>query len=238
MYHIAICDDNVEDGKNILEMTKQILFDRNLEAVCSLFESPYDLLEDIRNNKGRYDLMLLDILMGKMDGIQLAKALRAEGSRATLIYTSVSSDYAIDGYKVQASDYLLKPIDREVLADSIDRVLKKHDSLFVEVDGVLKKIQIFDVQYVEAAGNYVVLKTSETGETARVRATLSEAQSKLGQNSFARCHKGYLVNLGQIREVRLNHIILHSGDTVPLGRQYRAELQKNILEYIEKSIPG
>jgi len=237
MYQVAVCDDDINDGQHTLALVKQILFDRSIEASFSLFVSPRDLLEDIKKNSRKFDLLLLDILMGKTDGIQLAQTLRDEGSRAVLIYTTSSRDYALDGYKVQASDYLLKPIEKDTLEASIGRVLKRNDNLLVEVDGTLKSIPISDIRYAEASANYVALWTSNNEETARLRATLSETLKKLGEERFARCHKGYLVNLGHIREVRATQILLHDGSMIPLGRQYRAELQKNILAYIEKAIP-
>ncbi len=237
MYRVAICDDNAADGQRMLKLTKQILFERNLEADFSLYADPDDLLADIQKENNRYDLLLLDILFDKTDGINLAKSLRDKGERGAIIYTTDSRDYAVDGYKVQASDYLLKPIELKLLAESISRVLKRHDTLLVEVDGILRNIPISDIQYAESAGNYVILQIFNQKEVARMRATLSEAEQKLGPNRFARCHKGYLVNLGQIREVRTSHILLHDGAAVPLGRQYRIELRKRILNYVENAIP-
>jgi len=237
MYQVAICDDNINDGQHTLALAKQILLDRSIEADFSLFTSPRELLEDINQNSRQFDLLLLDILMGKTNGIQLAQALRNEGSRAALIYTTSSRDYALDGYKVQANDYLLKPIEKDTLDASIGRILKHYDNLLVEIDGMLKSISISEIRYAEASANYVILRTANHEETARLRATLSETLGKLGKERFARCHKGYLVNLEQIREVRATQILLHDGSTIPLGRQYRAELQKNILAYIEKAIP-
>ena len=138
---------------------------------------------------------------------------------------------------MQASDYLVKPIELAPLAASIGRVLKRQDTLLVEADGVMRNVPVADIQYVEAAGNYVVLQLTGQNRPVRMRATLSEALQKLGPDRFARCHKGYLVNLGQVREVQISHILLHSGGTIPLGRQFRTELQKKILNYVEKAIP-
>ena len=237
MYQVAVCDDDIKEGQHTLALAKQILLDRRIDASFSLFVNPRDLLEDIKKNSKKFDLLLLDILMEKTDGIQLAQALRDEGSRAALIYTTSSRDYALDGYKVQANDYLLKPIDKDTLDSSIGRVLKRYDNLLVELDGTLKSIPISEIQYAESCANYVALRTTNHEETARLRATLSETLIKLGEERFARCHKGYLVNLGQISEVWAAQILLHDGSVIPLGRQYRTELQKNILAYIEKSIP-
>ena len=237
VYRVAICDDNTTEGQHVLELTKQVLFERNLEADFSVFADPCDLLADIQKKNRSYDLLLLDMLFEKTDGICLAKTLRDKGERGAIIYTTSSQDYASDGYKVQASDYLVKPIELAPLAASIGRVLKRQDTLLVEADGVMRNVPVADIQYAESAGNYVALQIAGQKEPVRMRATLSEALQKLGTDRFARCHKGYLVNLGQVREIQISHILLHSGGTIPLGRQFRTELQKKILNYVEKAIP-
>ena len=237
MYRVAICDDNTAEGQQTLTLAKQVLLDRNLHAEFSIFSDPHDMTEHIRKGGGSYDLLLLDIVFDKTDGIQLAKLLREEGNRSAIIYTTTSPDYAMDGYKVQASDYLMKPIEATAFSDAIGRILRRQDTLFVEVDGTLKKIPVSEIHYAEAAGNYVILRTSDHTELARLRATLSETLHRLGIDRFARCHKGYIVHMRQIQEVRASQILLHSGDMIPLGRQYRAELQRSILDYVEKASP-
>lgn len=92
------------------------------------------------------------------------------------------------------------------------------------------------VQYCEADGHYVILRLDGQAEPARVRATLSEMQRKLGE-WFVRCHKGYVVNLAQVREIRSNGILLRSGMTIPLGRRYRSQLQEEMVRYVEKAVP-
>jgi len=75
MYQVAVCDDDINEGRHTLALAKQILLDRSIDASFSLFVSPRDLLEDIKKNSRKFDLLLLDILMGKTDGIQLAQAV-------------------------------------------------------------------------------------------------------------------------------------------------------------------
>ena len=136
MYRVAICDDNTAEGQHTLTLAKQVLLDRNLHAEFSIFSDPHDMTEHIRKGGGSYDLLLLDILFDKTDGIQHA----------------------------------------------------------------------------ESAGNYVILRTSDHTELARLRATLSETLHRLGIDRFARCHKGYIVHMRQIQEVRASQILLHSGE--------------------------
>lgn len=237
MLQIAVCDDDICDGQYTMSLIKQILLERCVDASFSFFEKPDELIEDVGSNCRKYDLLLLDMLLGKITGIQLAEELRRIGCCTPLIYTTVSRDFAIDGYKVKASDYLLKPLQKSELADSISRVLRGNDSILVESDNVLKNIPISDIHYAEAYGNYVILQTSEPGKGVRIRATLSAALQRLGEDRFARCHRGYLVNMEMVREVHGSHIFLSDGSMIPLGRQYREELPKMILNYIEKALP-
>lgn len=236
MYQVAVCDDDAKDGRHICGLAEQILQERGIEAQISLFHSPGQLLSDIETMHSRYDLFLLDILMGETNGIELAQILRGSGSRGVLIYTTSSRDYAIDGYKVQASGYLLKPIEKDALDTAIGRILARRDAILVESEGVLKTLLLSDIQYAEALGHYVTLRTGQ-GEAVKLRATLTEVQRRLGAARFVRCHKGYLVNLAQVREVGTNHILLHGGTTIPLGRQYRYELQKGMVRYMERAVP-
>jgi len=236
MYQVAVCDDNAKDGQHIYELAKQILRDRDIEAQVSLFHSPAELLSDIETKQSQYDLFLLDVLMGETNGIELAQILRSNGSRAMLVYTTTSRDYAIDGYKVRANDYLLKPVDKSTLDAALWRILPRQDTILVVTDGVSKTLLLSDIQYAEAVGHYVSLR-AKRGEVARLRATLAEAQQKLGVERFVRCHKGYLVNMVHVQEIGTSHVLLHGGVTVPLGRQYRYELQKGMVLYAEKAVP-
>ena len=236
MYRIAVCDDNRIDGQRVCQLAEQIMLERSIDALVSLFHSPAELLQDIRTKHSLYDLFLLDILMGETNGIELAQILRDLGSRAALVFITSSRDYAIDGYKVQARDYLLKPIEKEKLGGVFDRIMTRCDTILVEFDGVLKTLLLADIQYAEASGHYITLRTKRK-ETVRIRATLAEAQQKLGAERFARCHKGYLLNLMWVQEIGASHILLHDGTSVPLGRQYRYELQKDMVNYIEKAVP-
>ena len=236
MYRVAVCDDCAKDGRQIFQWAEQIFAQRKMEVSLSLFHNPQDLLAQVKTRNRQYDLFLLDILMGETSGIQLAQALRESGSRAKLIYITVSRDYAIYGYKVQANDYLVKPIEKEILDASIGRILDRHDSVLVEADGGMQPVLVSAVQYCEADGHYVKLWLDVQTEPTRVRATLSEMQQKLGER-FVRCHKGYVVNLAQVREIRSNAILLRSGMTIPLGRRYRSQMQEEMVRYVEKAVP-
>ena len=238
MYHIAVCDDNQEEAHLIGRMTQEIMAQREIEAQVDLFFDPESLLDKLQQTQNQYDLFLLDIMMEERNGIQLAQALRQRGYRGKLIYITVSRDYAIYGYKVKADDYLLKPVEKDTLDQAIGRVLPRLETVLLETTGGMKILQLQQILYAESTGLYVLIQLGDKGEPLCLRATLLQVQQKLGAEKFVRCHKGYLVNLAQVQEVRVStsQILLHGGDAIPLGRQYRYEVQKAVVQYVEQAI--
>ena len=142
MYHIAVCDDNQEEAHLIGRMTQEIMAQRKIEAQVDLFFDPESLLDKLQQTQIQYDLFLLDILMEERNGIQLAQAFRQRGYRGKLIYITASRDYAIDGYKVKADDYLLKPVEKDTLDQAIGRVLPRLETVLLETTGDMKILQL------------------------------------------------------------------------------------------------
>ena len=198
MYHIAVCDDNQEEAHLISRMAREIMAQREIEAQVDLFFDPESLLDKLQQVQNQYDLFLLDILMEERNGIQLAQALRQRGYRGKLIYITVSRDYAIDGYKVKADDYLLKPVEKDTLDQAIGGVLPRLETVLLETTGGMKILRLQKILYAESVGHYVLIQLADKEESLRLRATLLQVQQKLGAEKFVRCHKGYLVNLGQV----------------------------------------
>ena len=163
MYHIAVCDDNQEEAHLIGRMTQEIMAQREIEAQVDLFFDPESLLDKLQQTQIQYDLFLLDILMEERNGIQLAQALRQRGCQGKLIYITVSRDYAIDGYKVKADDYLLKPVEKDTLDQAIGRVLPRLETVLLETTGDMKILQLQQILYVESTGHYVLIRLGTRG---------------------------------------------------------------------------
>lgn len=163
MYHIAVCDDNQEEAHLIGRMTQEIMAQREIEAQVDLFFDPESLLDKLQQTQIQYDLFLLDILMEERNGIQLAQAFRQRGYRGKLIYITASRDCAIDGYKVKADDYLLKPVEKDTLDQAIGRVLPRLETVLLETTGDMKILQLQQILYVESTGHYVLIRLGDKG---------------------------------------------------------------------------
>lgn len=154
------------------------------------------------------DLMFLDINMPEANGLQLAEALRRLKSPLAVVFVTAYSEHALDAFKVNAIDYLVKPVESDRLAQAVARVrehvalhaqIQKSERIPVEKGGKKILIGIDKIRFVMARDDYAYLQT----DTDRYFSTVSLAQleKRLEGHGFFRVHRGYLVNLGMVEEV-------------------------------------
>ena len=230
--NIAVCDDNLEDLREIVALTGEILREASIEYHISEYSDGYALLEDIENG-ARYQLLLLDVLLEELDGISLAAKLRSQENNAAIIFISVNRELAMRGYEVSASRYLAKPLEveklREALLHCCESLQSKKEILLPTDKGMLRT-PLSDIQYVEAfdRGTKIVLKD----KTLEIRLKFSEIAVMFPKNDFLRCHRAFLVNLGCVTFVHQYEFVLQSGLTVPIGQARYTEVKNKFADYV------
>lgn len=184
------------------------------------------------------DILFLDIQMPELTGIQLSTLLK---DKVSIIFTTAYAQFALDGFELDAVDYLLKPIsfDRFIRAvEKVKRKLLSSDSgvkvisenkeyFFVKTDGKnrFKRIQLKDIYYLESIKNYVVLHTES--EEIITYNTLKYYEDSLPKDLFVKTHRSYLVALQKIKETDTNEVwVLNK--CLPLGDTYKKEFFKKI----------
>ena len=204
MYRIAIVEDDksfIEELKKYLEQYSQ---EEGQEFEISTF---YDGEEILENYVSGYDLILLDIEMPKVDGMDAAEKIREADENVVLMFITNMAQYAIRGYSVGALDFVMKPITYYTFSMKIKRALKrvqKKELPFILLhlqDGV-KKLEARQIYYVEIQNRQLYYHTDE-GEFV-VRASLQSAENSLPSAVFAKCNHWYLVNLMHVTGVRKN----------------------------------
>ena len=162
--------------------------------------------------------MLLDIEMGAMDGVTMARKLRRENDTVQIVFVTGYSDYISEGYEVEALHYLMKPVKPEKLYSVLDRAaekLSKNERVFcLESGGEMVRIPVPHIRYAEVYGNYV---TIHARQAHTVRMTLGELEGQL-DDRFYRAGRSVVVNLTQISRVSKKEIILRDGTPIPLPR--------------------
>jgi two-component system, LytTR family, response regulator len=185
-----------------------------------------------------FDVMFLDVELPELDGFGLVAALPPWG-RPHLVFVTAHEAHAVRAFAVRALDYLLKPFDRLRFAETLARVREARGRdvsaaprLAVKVaDGVTIFVALADIDWIAAASNYVEVHVGAASHL--VRHTLSEMEAMLPAATFGRVHRGAIVNVDAIRELRNGvgreaYLVVRSGATVPVGKNFRSGLEARL----------
>lgn len=216
-YKIAVCDNSEADVQYI-----SALVSRWAERAChtvqlSAFASAEEFLFRYAE-KNDYDILLLDIEMGEMDGVTMAKELRKDNDTIQIVFITGYSDYISEGYEVAALHYLMKPVKEEKLCSVLERATEKLSKnekvLHFEISGEMVRVPVYQIRYADVFGNYV---TIHAAEDVTVKMTLSELEKEL-DDRFFRVSRSVIVNLTQVSRVTKAEIKLNDGVAIPLPR--------------------
>lgn len=216
-YKIAICDDSAEDRNYITALTRQWADRRGHCLELSQFISAENFLFEY-GDKSDYDILLLDIEMGEMDGVELAKRLRRENEVLQIVFITGYSDYISEGYEVAALHYLMKPVKEDkllaVLDRAAERLRKAERVLTLESGGETVRIPLCQIRCIDVRLNYA---TVHAKEDYTVKKPLGEIAAALDER-FYRVGRSAVVNLTCVSRITKTDIYLDDGTTVPLPR--------------------
>lgn len=203
---IAIVEDEAAVRQQMQGYLERYSREYGTAAEVTLFEDGLELLE---NYRPVYDLILMDIEMRHLDGMETARRLRELDGSVMLIFITNMAQYAIKGYAVGALDYILKPVPYFAFSEQLKKAekalaRKERHYLAVQVDGGLRRLDTARIYYLESEGHRVHYYT-EDGDFA-APGSLKAVEEKLQGLPFARCNSGYLVNLAQVQAVRQNTV--------------------------------
>ncbi|MEJ6614747.1 MAG: LytTR family DNA-binding domain-containing protein [Saprospiraceae bacterium] len=229
----AIIVDDEPLALDVLETYIAQLPELELVARC---ENALEAREVLKEHD--VDLMFLDINMPQLTGIDFVKTLSV---KPNFIFTTAHPYYAVEGFELNAIDYLMKPIPLERFMKAVNKVInmqlgetsapekKKENFIFVKADKKLIKVNFDDILYIEGLKDYVIIRQKE-GRIITLH-TMKSLEAKLPDHIFKRIHRSYIVNIGEIDAIVGNMIELKEKSQVkhiPIGKNYREELLKVI----------
>jgi DNA-binding LytR/AlgR family response regulator len=206
--------------------------------------SAADALRLLRNRS--FDVVLLDVRMPGFDGIELASVLARFSSPPAVVFVTAHEQYALDAFNVDADAYLLKPVSEERLARVLDRVTSRRpeqdsdeddlDVVAVEMPGRTMMVARAEVEWAEAAGDYIRLHTS-AGASLLVRLPLGLLEERWSAHGFVRVHRGYLVALRSVRELRSDGgqtFVRIGAQDLPVSRRHLRELRDRLVRHASR----
>lgn len=225
---IVICEDDQYWSETLKLLISKWAITRKVNYDCVYFSSPYDLINHIADNLDT-DVFFLDISFGEkaIDGMTLAKHLRKMGNTTPIIFVTIDSFRAADGYLVEAMGFLSKPIDENRLSLFLDRVIKRQKNkkiIKIMSEGRINNVCQNDIVYAEINDHTVIYHTVQG--SCKLRGTLGEVLSLLDADYFVQIHRSYVIALGKIDSIKTTYpysVTLHKTNKavdLPVSRKY------------------
>lgn len=201
-----------------------------LEAACN---SAVDASKVLASQPA--DVLFCDINMPDLDGMSFVKSL---ASQPMVVFTTAYSEYAVEGFKVDAVDYLLKPFgfnEFEKAALKVKRLydlenkeevtlLDYDDSVYIKTDYKTVRVEVSNIIFIEGMSEYVKIITEDQKDPVIALLSMKKLEGKLPGNRFMRVHKSFIINLSKISQVSKGHVRMQDGSSIPIGESYRDSL--------------
>ena len=230
---IAICEDNANDRALLRGYIEDYLARHSYAAEVVTFSDGESLLKAFLLS--RFDLLLLDIYLPGMSGLSLAGRIRETDPYCKLMFITTSKDFMAEGYMVQTSGYVVKPIEREKMDASMTIFYSEFQksSRLIEApvgrEGTVK-IPVASIEYAEVFRKSTVFHMHDKAVETSMQ--LSEAEDLLGGEPFLRCHRSYIVNMNHVKDIGSDSFLMKNGGRVPMPTRNRSELRLTVTGFL------
>ncbi|MBO4871053.1 MAG: response regulator transcription factor [Muribaculaceae bacterium] len=234
MIRCLAIDDEPLALKQLTSYVKKVPFLELVESCSSALDAKKVMEE---NN---IDAIFIDINMPDLNGLEFVRSL---AQPPLVVFTTAYSEYAIEGYKVDAVDYLLKPFGLEDFKRAAEKVKKRYeiintptdvsapdadDAIFLKSDYKIVRVALDDIRYIEAMSEYLRIYSDASPRPIVVLLSMKKMEERLPANTFMRIHRSYIINLKKIAEVNKNHVVMNQDASLPIGDLYKDAFQAYI----------
>ncbi len=226
---IAICDDEQNQIEYITSLVMSWSASEGHKCEIRAFETAEAFLFEYEDDKS-YDILLLDIEMGAMNGVELAKTIRQSNDIVQIVFITGFPDFMAEGYEVSALHYLMKPVSEEKLHSVLDKATanlsKAEKRLCITFDRQIDYVPLSKIIYIESQKQYVLIYT--TAETYRMKIPLADIGTQLDE-FFFKCQRSFIVNLRYITRINRDCVTLKNGAEIPISRGVAEKIGKEIV---------
>ena len=234
---ICVCDDMEEDIKYISSFVRDWADKKNIVVNIKSYSSAESFLFDYAEHKD-LDILLLDIEMKSMSGVELAREIRKDNDTVQIVFITGFPDFVYEGYEVSALHYLMKPVSFEKLSQVLERaekmLNKSEKSLFFTVDGENVRVPAGDVISVEAFAHFCTVTTKHSQIEVKNGITAIEKMLvEMAGEEFIRCHRSYIVGVKFIKSISKTEITLDNGSKIPVSRNNYQAVNQAFIRYFK-----
>lgn len=240
MLTVFLCDDNQETLDQYAVLVEKAARKNGIEVTISSFHNGEQLLFHLSDSPDQADIIYLDILMDKLNGMDTARKLRELGCKSEIIFLTLSEDYVYDAFDIAPVQYLLKsatPPDKfeQVFIRAISLVQKKEPDMFMcESGNVQKVIPVKEITFFEIWKRVVTVHYNGT-EKIKFYSTMEQLEDQLQTKGFVRVHRSYMINLPYISKFQQNSLLLKTGECIPIGVTYTKQVRQAFADYISRA---
>ena len=233
---IALCDDNPVILDKFTDILYNIIKQENLDISIHTFTSGEQLLFELDENVNQFDILYLDIEMGKLNGIQTAEALRKKGCQSIIIFLTDNERYVFQSFDVLPLHYILKSEAsysrfRDILFKALEHKRKKDDDIFIcEFQDMKKIIPLHQIYYFEVQNRIITVLYTDGSFSFYYK--LDKVQDELQDKWFVRIHRSFIVNLRHIDRIHMKTVYLSTGEELPIGTTYLKQLKELFSNYL------
>ncbi len=231
MVRVAVVEDDAASRRQLSSYLLRYEQEHGDTVRITEFSSGLEITEAY---SASYDIILMDIQMNYMDGMRTAQWIRERDKTVIIIFITNLAQFAIEGYKVEALDYILKPVQYFAFAQTMQKAVKRiqqNSTFFLHLmqESHMIRLDVSNISYIESQGHNVVYHTDEGEYTER--GSLKSLEDKLEGWHFCRCNSCYLVNLAQVEQVDQN-LVTVSGQTLQISRSKRKGFMEALTVYV------
>ena len=227
---LAIVEDNIHDRQSLRELVNDFCIINKIDHAIETFTSAEDFFASWPME---LDVLFLDIMLEEMNGIEIATKIRQSNERVIIIFTTSNPQFSLSGYAVDAMDYLIKPVSREILFRTLEKAMHRlrssfHNFFTINNNDGYFVINTMDIYYLEVLNRRLIIHT-KSGPVACLR-SLQYMEEQL-PDSFFRCHSAFLVNLQSVESVHGSDIVV-AGNTIPISKHRRKDFIRALTQFV------
>ena len=228
---IAICEDEDKYAEQLIEYINEWAASKDITAKIFAHITAERFLHEWEDSED-YDMIFLDIKMGAMSGMDLAKIIRRTNAHVPIVFATSMKGQVLQGYTVSAMQFLLKPVRKEDVFACLNKTLQlgttKKFFLLNDLEKTFK-IPHEDILYVEMLSHNATMTTTKQEYT--FRKTITAILEELDDDLFVKCHKSYIINIRHIEAVSKTYVIMSNDAEIPLSRNISKEINDKFMKY-------